>query len=111
MEHIGINLLNRNQFNRIKRIAKETYYKQLLEQYRNNIKKTWGVINTLIGKTNDKTGITDSFNINGQRETCLNAISNGFCNYFTNAGRKISQIAKNITMNTWNHTQITTLFI
>ena len=37
----------RNQFNRIKRIAKETYYKQLLEQYKNDIKKTWGVINTL----------------------------------------------------------------
>ena len=35
----------RNQFNRIKRIAKETYYKQLLEQYKNDIKKTWGVIN------------------------------------------------------------------
>jgi len=48
----------RNHFNRIKRIAKESYYKQLLEQYRNNIRKTWGVINTPIGKTRDKTGIT-----------------------------------------------------
>ena len=37
----------RNQFNRIKRIAKEAYYKQLLEQHKNDIKKTWGVINTL----------------------------------------------------------------
>ena len=78
----------RNQFNQIKRIAKETYYKQLLEKYKNGIKKTWGVINTLkIGKTNDKTGITDYFNINGKRETCLTAISNGFCKYFTNVGK------------------------
>jgi hypothetical protein len=81
----------RNQFNRIKRIAKESYYKQLLEQYRNNIRKTWGVINTLIGKTRDKTGITDTFVINGKKETCLDKISNGFCKYFTNVGKNLAE--------------------
>ena len=100
---------------RIKRITKETYYKQLLEQYKNDIRKNMFFCNTLIGQTNDKTGITDSFNINGTRETCLTAISNGFCKYFTNVGKELaekkSQIAKNIIMNTWAHIQITTLYI
>ena len=31
--------------------------------------KPWGVTTTLIGKPNNKTGITDYFNINGTRET------------------------------------------
>ena len=63
----------------------------MTEQYRNDIKKTSGVVNTLIDKTNDKTGITDYFNINGKREKCLNVISNGFCKYFTNVGKELAE--------------------
>jgi len=78
----------KNQLSRITRIAKESYlYKQLLEQYGNNIWKTWGVVNTLIGKTRNKTAITDSFVINGQKETCPGQILNDFCKYFTNVGK------------------------
>ena len=92
----------RNKFNRIKRIEKESYYEQLLEQQRNNTRKTWGVNNTLTGKTREETGITDTFVINVQKETCPDQISNYFCKNFTNVGTpqlRISLIAKSIVQN------------
>jgi len=66
-------------------MANESYYKQLLEQYRNNI------INTLICKTRETNGITDTFVINGHKETCPDTISNGFCKYFTNVSKILGE--------------------
>ena len=80
----------RNLFNKTKRLIKESYYKQLLEQYKNDIRKTWNVMNNLIGRSRDKSGIADIFTINGKDETDHNIISNEFCNYFTDVGRNLA---------------------
>ena len=54
----------RNLFNNLKKIAKQSHYSQLLTTYGNDIRKTWGVINALIGRSNDET-----FKINNQDTT------------------------------------------
>ena len=76
----------RNLYNQMKRKAKLTYYNELFHKYQYNLKKTWGVINSLIGRTNDKTAISDSFKINNENITDPNKIANEFCNFFTNVG-------------------------
>ena len=54
----------RNLFNNLKKIAKQSHYSQLLTTYRNDIRKTWGVINALIGRSNDKSSISETLKIN-----------------------------------------------
>ena len=79
-----------NTYNRLKRITKFNYYNELLTKYRHDIRKTWGVINTLISRTNDKTSISDTFKINGNLVSNPQMISNEFCDFFTNIGKKYS---------------------
>jgi len=80
----------RNQFNRLKTKAKEMHYKHILDDYKYDMRKTWEVINELIGRTKDKTGVSNIFNIDDQEVTDQNKISNGFCNYFTSVGQKLA---------------------
>ena len=44
----------RNTLNKIKRKAKRDYYFDLLNKYKNNTRKTWKLLNSVIGKSNDK---------------------------------------------------------
>ena len=53
-----------NQFHKIKRIAKETYYRTLLEWYKHDIRKTWGVVNILTGSTIADKVIIDENDVN-----------------------------------------------
>ena len=78
----------RNSFNRTKRLAKVTYYKEKLDEFRKNTKQLWKTLNTLIGKTNDKTSLPDMFIINGKEESNGSTITNEFCKYFTTVGSK-----------------------
>ncbi len=71
----------RNLLNDLK-VAKQSYYSQLLKDYKNDIRKTWGVINALVGKTNDKSSISDIFKINNTDTTDPKVISEGFCEFF-----------------------------
>jgi len=78
----------RNMYNNLKRTSKHKYYDDLLHDYKHNVRKTWGVINSLIGRTNDKTSISESFKIDGKIVTDKDNISNEFCSFFTNIGLK-----------------------
>ena len=78
----------RNTLNTIRRKAKKDYYLNILNEFRNDIRKTWGVLNSLIGKTNDKTSLTDSFDINGDTVTNKQTIADAFCKQFANVGAK-----------------------
>ena len=51
-------------------------------------KKAWRVINSLIGRTNDKSTISNTFKINNKTVIDDQKISNEFCNFFTNIGIK-----------------------
>jgi len=80
----------RNQFHKIKRIAKETYYRTLLERYKNYIRKTGGVVNSLIGRTKNKSTIADKFIIDDNDENDPDVITNSLCKYFTEIGKKLA---------------------
>jgi hypothetical protein len=78
----------RNTYNKLKRTTKAIYYDELFTKYKHDIRKTWGAINSLIGRTKDKTGISDTFKINNKQISDPQTISNEFCNFFTNIGKQ-----------------------
>ena len=80
----------RNILNTLKRSSKDRYYKELLERYKGDIRKTWKVLNSMTKKTNDKTSITDIFCYNDHHVTNPDIISNEFCKYFTEVGSKFA---------------------
>jgi hypothetical protein len=85
----------RNLYNSLKRCARKSYYTQLLTDYEHDIRKTWKVLNTIIGKTSDKSTISDTFIVNGNKETDKTIIANEFCNYFTNIGKQYAESIPN----------------
>ena len=76
----------RNQYNILRKSTKQNYYAKLLKDHENDIRKTWQTINSVIGKSNDKSTITTTFTINNEDTTDPNLISNTFADYFTNIG-------------------------
>ena len=78
----------KNQLDRLKRISRQEYYREQIDAYKTDIRKTWSVINGLIGRKNDKSTISDLFSINDQLETNAAKIANGFCDFFTNVGKE-----------------------
>ena len=54
------NFINyRNIFNKLKRIAKQKYYSETLCQYKYDVRKTWSILNTVIGRNAKKHTISD----------------------------------------------------
>ena len=45
------------------------------------------VLNNITGRLRDKTGISDTFVVNGEQISEKNLIANHFCSYFTNIGK------------------------
>ena len=77
----------RNLYNRLIRITKAKYFSELIEIYRNNIYKTWGVLKSIIGTNNDKTNCI-IFKIDGAFTDDDREVSQSFCSYFTNIGQQ-----------------------
>ena len=63
----------RNVYNSIKRKANAKYFTDLLQNYANDIRKTWRVLNSITGRKNDKSTISDSYFANVGRQF-VNAI-------------------------------------
>ena len=61
--------------------------------YKNNMKKTWRIINETLGKTNQKNNLPMFIEHNNTLITDPNTISNTFNDYFANIG---SDLASNI---------------
>ena len=80
----------RNVYNSIKRKAKAKYFTDLLQNYANDIRKTWRVLNSITGRKNDKSTISDTFIVDGKKETNKETIANGFGSYFANVGRQFA---------------------
>ena len=80
----------RNRYNYIKRNAKKSYYTEKVYKYKDNSKKLWQMLNTMIGKSNDKANITDTFIINGQPCSHPEVIAESFCDFFTSVGKKFA---------------------
>ena len=85
---------------RIKRIAKQTFYHERCTQFKHNTKKLWETMNAAINKKHDKTSVIDELTINGISVTEPNAIANTLGNYFANVGetyaKKIPKSKRNL---------------
>ena len=73
---------HRNEYNYLKRSAKQTYYNEIFIKYRNDIRNTWKTINSIIGKQNDKSNTAQRFKINGNLVSEPKQIANNFCDFF-----------------------------
>ena len=81
----------RNEYNLRKRQAKDSYYAMLLHKYDGDIRKQWKVLNSIVGRTKDKSRVSDTFLIEGKKETCCAKIADNFCEYFTNIGKQYAE--------------------
>ncbi len=80
----------RNRYNSLKRYAKKAYYNNKIVQFKNDSSKLWKILNEVIGKSNNKSGISDIFVVNGKHVTNPNEIANHFCSYYTNVGHEFA---------------------
>ena len=80
----------RNAHNKLKRYARYSYYRNLLEKHQSDIRKTWNIMNSVIGRTRDKSSIPDTFMINNKSESSQQIIADSFCHYFTNIGKQFA---------------------
>ena len=72
------------------RQAKILYYQHQFDQYKNNIKKTWGVIKELVNRTSMKNILPQYFIVDREVLTDKHVIANRLNTFFTNIGPKLA---------------------
>ena len=82
-------------YNKLKRKMKISYFKQILDENKFNIKNTWSILKQAIGKTNDKSGFPNSFNINNKLVTDKQHVAESFNNFFSKIGLETSHNVPN----------------
>ena len=83
-------VLYRNCLNKVKRYRKAQHYKSSCENYKNNTKKLWEIINQCVGKTNNKNCTIDSIRTQNVILTDPTDIANKLCNHYSRVGAKLS---------------------
>ena len=81
-----------NILSRSIRIAKKDYFINEFEKYKNDIRKTWDTLKSILNKPKVKSKFPSFFLINGKQETDMRQIANHFNNYFTNVGSQVDEI-------------------
>jgi len=89
----------RNVLNNLRRISKQNYFGNLLNEYKHDIRKTWNVLNTIIGRNNDKSSISDNFIIDNISINDPSKIADCFCHYFTNVGKTLAANIPKVSIN------------
>ena len=79
-----------------KRQAIMSYYKDLFSEYSNDIRKSWRVLNSLIGRANEKTSLSESFVVNDKRVSDEQTIANGFAKYFSKSNHRSEYYMKTV---------------
>ena len=69
-------------FDKLKKMAKESYFNLELELNKNNLKKIWEILRQAIHKQNKRPTIPDTFIINGKSNSNINEIAEEFNNFF-----------------------------
>ena len=75
-------------FDKVKKMAKESYFNLELELNKNNLKKTWEILRQAIHKQNNRPTIPDTFIINGKSNSNISEIAEEFNNFFVNIYRR-----------------------
>ena len=71
---------------KLQRRLKATYFENILEENKFNIKKTWNTLNKIIGKNNDKSGLPNNFVINNTQIGDRQEVAEAFNIYFSKIG-------------------------
>ena len=79
----------RNKLTSLIRASKKTYFCNLLDMHKSDLKKTWGVLNDLLGDKRKKK-LPDSFVINGSNVSDPQQIADGFNDFFSNIGPNLA---------------------
>ena len=66
------------------------YFQSKCNQYKNNTKKLWELINKSIGKTSNKNCIIDKIKVGNVELVEPKEIANELCNYYSNIGAKLA---------------------
>ena len=70
------------------RNAKFSYYNNMFLKYKNDSRKSWSLINTLIGNSSSKKNITNIFTVNGIDVSNESVIADNFNSFFSDIGRR-----------------------
>ena len=76
----------RNLVKKLVRKSKQDYLRTKCEEYKQNGKKLWQLINKIIGKTSNKKHVINSLRIDGTIQEDSKLISNELCNFFSSVG-------------------------
>ena len=83
----------RNKLTSILRSVEKSYYSELLQNCKNDMKKTWQIINNCIKRGKSTANFPDYFCINGKKIYDHTEAANGFNEFFTHVD---PNLAKNI---------------
>ena len=78
----------KNRINSLVKSAKNKYYADSFQAYRNNMKKSWSILQELMGKKKTRRDIISIFN-DDTEETCPQKISDTFANFFSTVGSNL----------------------
>ena len=73
-------------YNKLKRKLKSDYYINLIEKHKYDMKKTWSILNSVVGKDSSKQSFPNTFIVNGKSITDKRLIANEFNNFFSEIG-------------------------
>ena len=80
-----------NLYNKVKRATKANYYHVIIEENKFNMKKTWIVLNEIIGRKNDKSNFAQECIIGGNSVKDKTIIAESFNDYFSKIGHETGQ--------------------
>ena len=80
----------RNILTKLKRACKMSYYVQKCNEFRNDSKKLWGMINNIVGKANDKKGVIEKLSVNNIETSNAEIIVNHFGQHFASVGKRFA---------------------
>ena len=80
-----------NMYNKLKREMKTTYFKNMLEANKHDMKNIWKTLKQAIGKSNDKRHFPQTFLVENEKVTDKTKIAQAFNDYFSSIGKTTSQ--------------------
>ena len=80
----------RNMLRKILCSVKRKFYQDQCYRFRKDLKKLWSMINSITGKTNDKSTAISSIKVANIERTDSHSICNEFGKYFSTVGQKLA---------------------
>ena len=79
----------RNHLSSLMKSAEKQYYEDSFRKNKSNLRKSWGIIKSIIGKKSSKVNL--QFMVNNQLTSNAQSIANNFNNFFVNIGPNLKK--------------------